>query len=479
MELIFIAVLIITAIASYFARRIKVAQTLSVIAALASFVCVFGIAIKVSNDGNYSPFKFIYVDSLGAIIMLIIATVGLAAIIYSIAYLGTELKKKIIDTKQIRLYFALVNLFLAAMYLAVSSSSPIFTWVCVEATTLSTALLISYYNKPSAMEAAWKYLIINSIGLLLGFFGTLLYFTVSHTIAAGEFVTWQSLIANASTLNPVMTKVAFIFVLVGYGTKAGLAPMHTWIPDAHSKAPSPVSALLSGVLLNVAMYVIIRFKTVTDIIVGPDFASRLLVIFGAMSVVFAAIIIVNQLHYKRMMAYSSVENMGIIALGFGFGGIAAVAAISHMIYHALIKSSLFFSSGNLMLKYSTGHIKLVKGVLKAAPITGVLLLTSVLAITGMPPFGIFFSEFFTFTGGIDKYPAVVVIVIAAIAVLFIGFMRNTGSMLFGDKPKDIKVGEKNIWLIVPPAVMVLLALILSFYMPPFIQTLIHNAAGQI
>jgi len=408
--------------------------------------------------------------------MLIVATVGLAATIYSIAYFRSELKKKIIGKKRVLLSLMLLNLFLAVMFLAISSNSPIFTWICVEATTLSTALLISFYNKPSAMEAAWKYLIINSIGLLLGFFGTLLYFTISHSVSIGGFITWQSLLENASHLNPAIAKVAFIFVLIGYGTKAGLAPMHTWLPDAHSKAPAPVSALLSGVLLNVALYVILKFKVVTDVVVGPAFSSHLLITFGIISVVFASIIIVNQQHYKRMMAYSSIENMGIIALGFGFGGIAALAAIMHMIFHALVKSSLFFLSGNLMLKYSTGHIKNVKGILSVMPFTGILLIAGALAITGIPPFGIFFSEFFTFSGGIKEYPFVVIAAIIAIAILFIGFFRNTSSMLLGEKPKDITKGENNIWLIIPPAALLFLVLAMSFYLPPFIQTLINDAS---
>jgi hydrogenase-4 component F len=479
MELIFIAGFFVAALIGYFTRRIIVIETLTVAASVIAFIGSTIVAIAVSKNGSYNPSSFFRVDSLGAIVMMIIATVGLAATVYSIAYLRSELKKKIIDLIQTRLYLLLLNLFLAAMFLAISSNSPIFTWVCIEGTTLSTALLISFYNKPSAMEAAWKYLIINSIGLLLGFFGTLLYFTVSHSVSLNAFLTWQSLIANASHIDPAMVKIAFVFILIGYGTKAGLAPMHTWLPDAHSKAPSPVSALLSGVLLNVAFYVVLRFKIVTDAVAGTTFSSNLLITFGIISVVFAAIIIVNQQHYKRMMAYSSIENMGIIALGFGFGGIGALAAVMHMIYHALVKSSLFFLSGNLMLKYSTGHINMVKGVLKAMPYTGLLLIAGALAITGMPPFGIFFSEFFTFTAGINKYPFVVIAAILAIAVLFIGFLRNISSMLLGDKPSDITKGEKNIWLVIPPATLICMVLIMSFYLPPFIQTLIHNASGLL
>ena len=478
MELLFILGFVVAALVGFVFKRNMVRETLSVLASSIALVGVITVALKVAAEGHYAPFSFVAVDSLGAIIMLIIGTVGLAATIYSVAYLRHELKKKVIDLKQHRLFFTLLNLFLAVMYMAVASSSPIFTWVCVEATTLSTALLISFYNKPSAMEAAWKYLIVNSIGLLLGFFGTLLYFTITHTLAVDGFITWQALLDNASHLDPVMAKVAFVFVLIGYGTKAGFVPMHTWLPDAHSKAPSPVSALLSGVLLNVALYVILKFKAITDVAATPGFTDQALIIFGLMSVVFAAFIIVTQQHYKRMLAYSSIENMGLIALGFGFGGVGILAAIMHMIYHALVKSSLFFMSGNILLKYSSGHIKKVQGALTALPITGVLLIAGVLAITGMPPFGIFFTEFFTFSAGIKDHLPVVIVVILALAVMFIGFMRNANSMLFGKVPTGIKPGEINIWLVVPPVVLLSLVLVMTFYLPPFLQTLIHDAASR-
>jgi hydrogenase-4 component F len=478
MELIFIILLAITAIVSFFAKRMVISQILSVISALFAFVSVISIALQVSQNGQYQPSDYFHVDSFGSIILLIIGTVGLAAVVYSIAYLNGELKKKIIGPSRVRAYFAQLNIFLAVMFLAVSSSSPIVTWICVEATTLSTALLISYYNKPSAMEAAWKYLIINSIGLLLGFFGTLLFFTISHSVSMSEFITWQSLLDNAIHLDPEMAKIAFVFVLIGYGTKAGLAPMHTWLPDAHGKAPSPVSALLSGVLLNVAMYVILKFKIITDTVADPSFTNGLLITFGIISVVFAAIIILNQQHYKRMMAYSSIENMGLIAIGFGFGGIGIFAAIMHMIYHSLIKSSLFFLSGNLMLKYSTGHINQVRGVLKVMPVTGILIIAAVLAITGMPPFGIFFSEFYIFASGMNSHILIVIFAIAALAILFIGFLRNISSMLFGDKPDHIVAGKNSVWLVIPPAILISIVLILTFYLPPFINTLTANAAGQ-
>src|SRR4029079_15281175 len=233
---------------------------------------------KVAASGAYSPYRLVTIDALGALTILIITCVGLAVLAYSAAYLKQEQAKQIIGLTRIRQYFVLLGLFMAAMVLTVVSSSPIFTWICLEATTLSTAFLISYYNKPSSMEAAWKYLIINSIGLLLALFGTLLYFTVSHPMAGGAFVSWHDLTLHADHLNPEIIKLAFVFVLIGYGTKMGLVPMHTWLPDAHSKAPAPISALLSGVLLNVALVVVLRFTGITRAVVGQDFCHHLFIV---------------------------------------------------------------------------------------------------------------------------------------------------------------------------------------------------------
>src|ERR1019366_5500728 len=199
---------------------------------------------------------------------------------------------------RVREYFILLNLFMAMMFLAITVSSPIFTWIFIEATTLSTAFLISFYNKPSAIEAAWKYLIINSIGILLAFFGTLLYFTSFGFLGENGFVGWQSLAANAVHLDPIIAKIAFVFVLIGYGTKVGLAPMHTWKPDAYSKAPNPIGALLSGALLPVAFMVILKFKRITDSVVGPLFSQHLLIVFGILSIAVAALIMFNAKNYK-------------------------------------------------------------------------------------------------------------------------------------------------------------------------------------
>lgn len=470
---IILAFLIAAGLSLFMKRKAWIAGT-SIAAATLAAVGATSVALRVATQGVDTT-KFFFVDSLGAIILLIITYVGLAASVYSAAYLYHESRKKIIGLTRFRQYFGLFNLFIVTMLIAATADNPLLTWIAVEATTLATAFLISFYNKPTAMEAAWKYLIINTTGLLLALFGTLL-FVASH----GELMSWQALLNASSHLDPAVIKLAFVFVLIGYGTKIGLAPVHTWLPDAHSKAPAPISALMSGVLLNVALLVVLRFSAVTNSVIGPEFAHHLFIAFGLASIVFASLVMLNQKSYKRLLAYSSIENMGIIVLGIGFGGIGVFAALLHMIYHSLIKSSLFLTAGNFLLKYSSAKIELVKGALTIIPASSILFLVALFAVTGFPPFGMFLSELTTLVAGTGKFLPVVVIVMLALVVTFIGFLRQANAMILSEPPKDLglKRGGQSVWLLIPPVALVTLALILSFYMPPFIQTLIqHTVAG--
>jgi len=479
MEILFIiTTLIIVALLNVLVKRRSVIELFSIIASSVVLVESIVVALKVSVSGVYSPFVFFSVDSLGAIVMLIIACIGFATTIYSIRYLQQETAKGIIGFTRVRQYFVLLNIFLAAMFLAVTASNPVFAWISIEATTLSTAFLISFYNKPSAIEAAWKYLIINSIGLLLGFFGTLLYFTSMSSLGENGFVSWQSLMANAAHLDPLIAKIAFIFVLIGYGTKVGLAPMHTWKPDAYSKAPNPIGALLSGALLPVAFIVILKFKNVTDAAIGPQFSQNLLIIFGILSIAVAALIMFNVRNYKRLLAYSSIENAGVMALGFGFGGLGISAAILHLIYHSLVKGIMFFSSGNLLLKYNSAKIKNIKGALGIVPFTSILFIAGFLIVTGVPPFGIFLTKMQILSVGIQVNPIITIIALFFMTLIFIGFLKHIISMFFSQKPEDIEVGEGNIWLIIPPLILLVTIIILSFYIPPFLSRLINDVVSH-
>lgn len=476
MEILFIiSAFIITVLVSLLTRRRGVIEFFSIFASAISLYESVVVALKVSASGIYSSSAFFSVDSLGAIIMLIIGFIGFAITVYSVQYLRRETAKDIVGFTRVKQYFILLNLFLVAMFLAVSVSSPIFAWIFIEATTLSTAFLISFYNKPSSIEAAWKYLIINSVGLLLGFFGTLLFFTSVSSSGENGLVSWQMLSANAAHLDPLLVKIAFIFVLIGYGTKVGLVPMHTWLPDAHAKAPAPISALLSGVLLNVALLIVLRFKVITDASIGNIFSQNLLIIFGFLSIIIASFINFTQKSYKRLLAYSSIENMGISALGFGFGGLGIFAAILHIIYHALTKSALFLSAGTIYLKYSSTKIAKVRGMLIAIPVTSILFIFGFFIITGAPPFGMFFTKLLIFSAGIAAHPIITIASLFSAVILFISFFHRATTMFFGEKPSDIKDGEESIWLMISPIVLLTIVFCLSFYLPPFLHKLINDA----
>lgn len=439
-------------------------------------IAFIGVLTGIAHQESVRFTSFFEINSLNAIILLTVVVVAVFSSIYSIGYLRQEISKGIIGFRRVKQFFLLYHLFVAAMIIAVAATSPIVMWIAIETTTLSTTLLISFYNKPSATEAAWKYLLINSIGLLLAFFGTLLFFGGSSGLQMAEFADWQSLGTHAANLDPNLLKIGFIFILVGYGTKVGFAPMHTWLPDAHSKAPPPVSALLSGALLNVAFLAILRFKSITDSVLGHAFSSPLLIGFGLVSVVVAALIILVQKKYKRLFAYSSIEHMGIIALGCGFGGIGAFAALLHMIYHSLVKSLLFFASGSIFLKYGLSKISNIRGMIAVLPVTTLILFCGFLAITGVPPFGMFITEITILTAGMGQYGIVSIAVLASLALVFVGFLRHIVSMTLSNPPTTVPRGEANAFVLAPSIVLAVIIISLSVYLPPFLQSILTRAS---
>lgn len=455
-------------------RRLRISEIASFVSTFLQVVVSFLIANIVVNEGSYTLLPFFQVDSLGALFIVITSIIGFASVSYNIGYVREEVRKKIIFDRA-RQSYVLISLFLAAMFLAIISMSPILTWISIEATTLSTVFLISFYNKPSTIEAAWKYLMINSVGLMLGFLGTIIYLAMAKHQLEDSFLTWQSILSISGSLNPDAIKMAFIFILIGYGTKLGIAPMHTWRPDAYSKAPIPAVALLSGALLNVALLPILRFKLITDAVVGSSFSQNLFIFLGTLSVIIAAFAIFQQKNYKRLLAYSSVEHAGIMLLGFGFGGLGIYAVLLHIIYHSIAKSCIFLLSGNILLKYSSTKIKDVTGIIYSMPKTAILFLAAALALTGMPPFGLFLTKFYIITEGIKTHPVITSILVFALALIFVGFFRQVSSMVFGDEQEGIKNGEYSKWTLISPVGLLILLIILSFILPKQLQVLLDNS----
>jgi hydrogenase-4 component F len=357
-------------------------------------------------------------------------------------------------------------------------------WVAIEATTLISVFMIMLYTTEGAIEAAWKYLIIATVGLSLALLGIILFAYANS--ASGSSMDWTSMVANSPLFNPGLVKIAYVFVLVGLGTKAGLAPMHTWLPDAHGEAPTPVSALLSGVLLNCSIYAVLRFYIISSGTLGPAFPEELLILLGLISMGIAAASIYFQKDMKRMLAYSSVEHMGIISLAVGFGGFLGLfAALLHLINHAVAKPLMFFASGSISQRYETKVMEEIRGVIKVMPVTGALFLVGGLAIAGMPPFNVFLSEFLIMTSGFGSGQFLVTsIMLLLLVVVFAGFLRHLVPMVFGSPPESgrivpaaegIQSREMGLLAILPVAILAIFVIVLGFYVPQPLQTLIRDA----
>jgi hydrogenase-4 component F len=414
-----------------------------------------GVAFKILNlvlkkDKVFALSNYLFADSLSTLLVMIITILSFLAGIYSIPYLRMEG----IPEKQWIKYYFLLNAFIFSMLLASISNNFGILWVAIEATTLSTAFLVSFYRTSNALEAGWKYLILCSVGIAFALFGiVILFFSVAPYIGyESNALNWTKLMdaATAGKININLAKFAFAFILIGFGTKMGLAPMHTWLPDAHSQAPSPVSALLSGVLLNCAAASILRAGNILGAAGERELVSTLLVFFGALSVFLAGMFLLRQKDYKRMLAFSSMEHMGLITLSSGFGGIGIFAAMFHMLNHAFTKSLLFMSAGNILSSLHTREIGKIRGLFKTMPITAFLFGFGTLAITGTPPFSIFSSEFLIISSGFQTgHKVSILIAMVGLVMVFAGLGFHVTKMLFGEPEKEENKEVSSFQLLVP------------------------------
>ena len=381
----------------------------------------------------------LYSDALSGLFVLLISIITFASALYSIPFIERDVLSKKISPSQPRTYYLLFNLFSFSMYLVVLVNNLGFLWIAIEMTTLASAFLVGFYNNKHSVEAAWKYIIICSVGISLALLGTILfYFTVSHN-GAMHSLNWSDFISVASKLDKNVVKIAFLFILVGYGTKAGLAPMHTWLPDAHSQALAPISALLSGVLLTTSLYAIIRFAVITNAVAGPAYTSHLFIFFGLISIAVAAAFILVQKDIKRLLAYSSIEHIGIIALGLGFGGsIGCYGALLHVFNHAATKALMFFTAGDITHLYNTHNMRKIRGAASALPFGGPITVLAAFALGGTPPFSLFFSEvIILYAGFVRGAYAAGAFYIALLAVVFGGLIYHFAQISFGKKPEHI------------------------------------------
>jgi hydrogenase-4 component F len=454
------------------ARQRAFMEVMHILAAMATLGAGAAIAAQVwSGEVLTAGGDLFRVDALSAFMIAIITFLGAIASLYAVGYIRAELDSA--HLSRVRLFFALFHLFIFTMLVAVTTDNLGVMWIAIEGTTLATVFLVNLHHTRISLEAAYKYLILSSVGIALAFIGTALMYYAGAAKAGEIAVNWSALRAAAGSLNSDVMRLAFVFILIGYGTKAGLVPMHTWLPDAHSEAPAPISALMSGVLLNVGLYAMIRFKAVVDVAVGSEFTAGLLLGVGLLSLLVAAAFLVRQRNYKRMLAYSSVEHIGIICLGLGFGGYWGIfGALLHVINHALSKSLLFIVSGNILVKYHSAEIDEVRGLLCAAPWTGSLFLAGTFALIGLPPFAPFISEFIIFRAGFETHPWAAVTGVILLVVVFGGMLASVNRMLYGAPPSDLSHGDAlRIWL-APLAVNFALLLVLGLTLPsPFVVAL--------
>jgi hydrogenase-4 component F len=380
-----------------------------------------------------------------------------------------------------RRFYPFFHLFVFTMLLAVTTDDVGFMWVAVEGTTLASVFLVNFERTRASLEASYKYVLICSVGIAVAFLGTVLvYFAdVAHFGAAEHSLRWTTLRRAAPGLSPRVVEMAFVFLLVGYGTKAGLAPMHTWLPDAHSEAPAPVSAMMSGILLAIGVYAILRFKPIVDLAAGPAVARRLLLSLGLASIAVAAAFLWNPSNYKRMLAYSSVEHLGLVSLGLGFGGPWGVAgAMLHIANHALAKSVLFLLSGRIRAAYASIEVDAVRGLLARLPITGPLYFAAMLALMGMPPFGLFVSEVMIFGAGFAAgYTVVSAVALALVVIAFAGLLRALQRMLYGEAAG--RGVERGAWTAAPLVAALALLLMTGLAWPPGLAGALAGIANVV
>jgi hydrogenase-4 component F len=422
------------------------------------------------------------VDALGALLIAVIVVVGFLAALYSVGYLRRDVEHGEVPADQVGWYYLGYHVFIWTMLVTVSVDDLGLMWAAIEGTTIVSALLVGFNRTRAALEAAWKYLILCTVGIIFALFGVLLtYYASLQALGEHAGLSLVALTAEASRLDPSLTKLAFVFVLIGFGTKAGFAPLHTWLPDAHSQAPSPISAVLSGVLLNCALYGILRFHQISVGAVGPQFSQDLLLGFGLVSVAVATPFVLVQRDLKRLLAYSSVEHIGLTAVAIGLGGpLGLYAGLLHLVNHALAKSLLFFVAGELVQRYGTRRIRAIRGAVQALPLAGTLLFAGAFAITGLPPFGIFVSELGIAGAGFERgHGLIVVALVALLAVIFAGVFAHVAGMALGTPgplPAARRVDRTAAISLLLPALGVLL---LGLYVPPPLSNALDQAAALL
>ena len=425
-------VLVIPAIAAVLLAALpgyQMTARLNVLATFLTLITALSLYVVEPTSGPY-----LLVDDLNKVFIVLTTFVGFTTSVFSASYIGHEIEIGRLTPKFVRFYHAMYQVLMFAMNLALVANNIGLMWVAIETATLTTVLMVGIYRKHEALEAAWKYFILGSVGIALALFGTILVYMAARPVIGegADAMIWSILITRAAQFDPALLNVAFIFLLLGYGTKVGLAPLHAWLPDAHAEGPTPISAVLSGLLLNVALYALLRFKMLLALNPAAIAPGPLMVIMGLISCVFAAFMLYRRRDIKRMFAYSSIEHMGIIVFAFGMGGaLANFAGLLHMTMHSLTKSAIFFAVGHIAQVKGTQKIADMGGLTVTNPVLGWGLVLGVVAIAGLPPLGIFMSEFLVVSSTFAREPWLAIILVLGILVALGGLFLRLNAIAFG------------------------------------------------
>jgi hydrogenase-4 component F len=420
-----------------------------------------------------------FIDAFNVFLVALTALVGFTTSLFSRPYMRVEASRGRLPPARLRLYHSMFQLFMFTMLAALTTNNLGILWVAVEAATLATVLLVSLYRTPASLEAAWKYFILCGVGIAQALFGTILLYLAAERVlgAGGGALLWTRLDAVRTQLEPTVLSIAFVFLLVGYGTKVGLVPLHNWLPDAHAEGPTPISAVLSGLLLNVALYAVVRAKVLADGALATNLAGNLMMGFGLLSVVVSAFFLSRQKDVKRLFAYSSIEHMGLATFAFGMGGpVATFAALLHMTVHSLTKSAIFFAAGHAAQKAGTQLIESIRGLINVSPAVGWGLMLAGLAILGIPPFGVFASEFLILTTAIHEHPWATPVLLISLGVAFAAVFGKIQAMVFGETTAA-RLPHPPAAL--PVFVHIGIVLVLGLYIPPYLAQWYRQAAAMI
>jgi hydrogenase-4 component F len=449
----------------------RVSATLNVLASLATLCAAMSLLIVRPAGGLY-----LRVDDLSIVFIVLSALVGFTTSVFSASYIAHEVATGRLTPTRLRFYHAMYQVLMFAMNLALAANNIGLMWVAIELATLTTVMMVAVYRTHEAIEAAWKYFILGSVGIALALFGTILVYVAARPVVGEGLpgMVWTVLVAHAHAFDPALLNLAFVFLMLGYGTKVGLVPLHAWLPDAHAEGPTPISAVLSGLLLNVALYALLRFKILLAANPAAIAPGPLMIVMGLVSLIFAGFMLYRRRDIKRLFAYSSIEHMGIIAFAFGMGGpLANFAGLLHMTMHSLTKSAIFFNVGHIAQVKGTQSIADIRGLTVTHPVLGWSLVASVVAIAGLPPSGIFTSEFLVVSSTFARQPLLAIPLVFGLLIAFGALLLRLQGLAFGEPSPGAPPARASY---LPMFAHLALVLAAGVFVPPLITVWFQHVA---